>query len=84
MVHKSLNYLVHDYLKSMFTDRSAISTYLLCKGNLAVPRPVLIFCKNSFSYSGAVLWNSLPTELRQAQTHISFKSGCRGFLFDND
>ena len=43
-----------------------------------------ILLKNSFSYSGAVLWNSLPTNLRQAQTLASFKSGCRNFLFDND
>ena len=35
-------------------------------------------------YSGVVLWNSLPTNLRQAQTLASFKSGCRNFLFDND
>ena len=35
-------------------------------------------------YRGAVLWNSLPTNLRQAQTLASLKSGCRGFFFDNE
>jgi len=86
MVYKSLNGLAPDYLKSMFTDRIAISTYSLrnCEGKLAVPLPCNNFLKNSFSYSGAVLWNSLPTNLRQAQTLASFKSGCRGFLFDNN
>jgi len=85
MVYKSVNGLAPDYLKSMFTDRSAISTYSLrnCGGKLAVPLPRTNFLKNSFSYSGAVLWNSLPTNLQQAQTLASFKSGCRGFLFQN-
>ena len=36
------------------------------------------------SYSGAVLWNSLPTNLKQVQTLASIKSNCRGFLFDNE
>ena len=88
MFYKSLNGLVPAYLKSMFTDRSATSTYSLrnCEGKLALPLPRTNFLKNSFSYGGAVLWNSLPTctNLRQAQTLASFKSGCRGFLFDND
>ena len=85
MVYKSLNGLAPDYLKSMFTNRSAISTYSLrnCEGKLAVPLPRTNFLKNSFSYNGALLWNSLPINLRQAQSLASFKTGCRGFLFEN-
>jgi len=85
MVYKSLNGLTPNYVKSMFTDQSAISTYSVrdCEGKLAVPLPHTNFLKNSFSYSGAVLWNSLPTNLQQARTLASFKSGCRGFLFHN-
>ena len=84
MVCKSLNGLAPDYPKSMFTDGRAISAYSLrnCEGKLAVPLPRTNFLKNSFSYNGAVMWNSLPTDLRQPQTIASFKSGCRGFLFD--
>ena len=85
MVYKSLNDLAPDYLKSMFTDQSAISNYSLtnCEGKLAVPLPRTNFLKNSFGYNDAVMWNSLPTNLRQAQTIASFKSGCRGLFFDN-
>ena len=77
MVYKSLNGLAPDYPKSMFTDRSAISTYSLrnCEGKLAVPLPRTNFLKK--------ITLSLPTNLRQAQTIVSCKSGCRGFLFDN-
>ena len=42
-------------------------------------KPSVLFCylKNSFSYTGAVLWNSLPAGLRQAKTLESFKAGLR-------
>jgi len=86
MVYKSLNGLAPDYLESMFTDRSAISTNSLrnCEGKLAAQLPRTNFLKQkTVSASSAVLWNSLPTNLRQAQTLASFKSGCRGFLFHN-
>ena len=47
MVYKSLNGLAPDYLKSMFTDRRAISAYSLrnCEGKLAVPLPHTNFLK---------------------------------------
>jgi len=70
MVFKSLHVLAPDYLKSMFTDRSAISIYSLrdCEGKLTVPLlPYInLLKKNSVSFSGAVLWNSLPAYLLQA------------------
>ena len=74
IVYKSLNGLALDYLKSMFTDRSAISAYSLWNSEvkLAVPLPRTNFLKNGFSYNGAVMWNSLPTNLRQPQTIASF------------
>ena len=62
MVYKSLNGLAPDYLAEMFIDRSNITNYTLrdTSGKLAIPQPRTDYLKNSFSYSGAVLWNSLP------------------------
>jgi len=84
MVYKSLNGLAPEYLRSKFSNRCDISSYTLrdCMGKLAIPLPGTNVLKNSFSYSGAVLWNSLPVRLRQTQTLSSFKSSCSGF-FDN-
>ena len=82
MVYKSLNDLAPDYLRTKFTDRSSVTTYSLrdTEGKLAIPLPKTNFMKNSFSYSGAVLWNSLPLQLRQASTLSSFRSGCNRFF----
>ena len=47
MVYKSLNGLAPDYLKSMFTDPSATSSYSFrnCEGKLALPLPRTNFLK---------------------------------------
>ena len=74
MVHKSLHGLAPDYLCSMFTYCSSITSYSLrdTEGKLAIRKPRTDYLKNSFSYSGAVLWNSLPMDLRQANTLSKF------------
>ena len=55
MVSKSVNSLTPDYLRSMF-----VTGYQLrdTEGKLAIsiPLPRTNFFKNSFSYSGAVVW----------------------------
>ena len=78
MVYKSLNGLTPDYLSSKFVDRSSVSNYSLrdTEGKLAILQPHTNYMKNSFSYSGAVLWNSLPNELRQADSLSAFRAGC--------
>ena len=60
MVSKSVNSLTPDYLRSMFADRNIVTGYQLrdTEGKLAIsiPLPRTNFFKNSFSYSGAVVW----------------------------
>ena len=61
MVIKSLNGLTPEYLSELFVNRSDVTEYVLrdSVNKLVVPLPRTNFLKNSFSYSGAVLWNSL-------------------------
>ena len=83
MVYKSFNGLTRDYLNSKFVDRSSVSNnYSLrgTKGKLAIPQPLTNYMKNSFSYSGAVLWNSLPIELQQADSLSEFRAGYERFF----
>ena len=82
MVHKSLYGLAPDYLRSMFVNRSIVANYSLrdTEGKLAIPKPRTDYLRNSFSYSGAVLWNSLPTDLRQTENPNQFKAGCTNFF----
>ena len=82
MVYKSLNGLAPDYLSEMFVDRSSITNYALrdTGGKLALPQPRTNYLKNSFGYSGAALWNSLPAELRQANTLNKFRYDYSNFF----
>jgi hypothetical protein len=78
MVYKSLNGFVPDYLTEIFVDRSSVTNYTLrdTRRKLALPQPRT----NYLSYSGSVLWNSLPVELRQSSSLRKFKSDCSNFI----
>ena len=75
MVYKSLNCLAPDYMSSKFILRSdLLNSYSLkdSENKLAVPLLRTNYYRNSFCYSGAVLWNNLPTDVRQAKSLTGF------------
>ena len=49
---------------------------------LAVPQLRTEFYKRSLSYTGSVLWNSLPLEVRQLTSPSMFKGKLRDINFD--
>ena len=73
-VFKSLNGLTPAYLSNLFTFQDDVISYSLrdSKNKLTVPLPQTNFLKNSLSHSGAVLWNSLPYDVRQAESLDAF------------
>ena len=77
MVYKSLNGLTPEYMRSMFIHRDTVYFLREAEGKLNIPKSRTNYVKNSFSYTGAVLWNSLPLGLWQAETLESFKAGLR-------
>ena len=74
MMYKIVNNMVPDYLSSQFVFRSDTLTYNLSDCSLAIPQPRTNYCKRSLAYSGAVLWNSLPLDIRQSLSLNEFKS----------
>ena len=76
MVYKSLNGLSPDYLSCKFIPRNDINNSYDMRNSafkLAAPLTRTNYYKNSFSYSGTVLWNSLPSNVRQAASLTSFR-----------
>ena len=74
MLYKSLNDPVPGYLSSKFVKRFETSYSLRHSVNkVIVLFPRTDFMKNGFSYSGAVLWNSLPCDMREAKSLSQFK-----------
>ena len=74
MVFKSLHGLAPGYLCSKFERRETAYNLRDSENKLNVPLPRTNYYKNSFSYSGATLWNSLPRDIRQAESLGLFKS----------
>ena len=72
---KSINGLAPEYLTRKFIQRSDVNPYIPrdCENKLAIPLSRTNYLKNSFSYSGATLWNSLPSEARQASSLKIFR-----------
>ena len=49
--------------------------------NLQVPQPKREIFQNSFRYQGAVLWNSLPAQLKSAADLEAFKKSYKDLFF---
>ena len=74
-MYKILNNHTPKYLQEMFTTRT--STYNLrdSENKLSLPLPRTDYLKRTLSYSGALLWNSPPKELRSVKSLGVFKNG---------
>ena len=73
-----------DYLSNKFIFRNDTTSYRLRNSEmrLALPQPRTDYVRKSFSYSGAALWNSLPTDLRVSQTLGDFKTKLSNFTYE--
>ena len=80
MVYKCTHGLAPEYLQDTFVNR--VSNYFLRDSSHKFDVPLLCtnYPKNSIRYNGAVLWNGLPSTLRQAESIHIFKSGCKEFF----
>ena len=76
LMFKTANNLVPKYLSDKFTNVNTVHRHNLrgAQHNLFIPRPNTEALKTSFSYRGAVTWNSLSVEAKQATTLNSFYS----------
>ena len=71
-MHKTANNMIPAYVKELFETRSngIINTTLrsVSNENFVIPRPKLSIFKESLSYSGSVIWNSIPFEIKNSSS----------------
>ena len=84
MMHCIVNDTAPEYLTSRFVRRCDLTSYNLRENEykLAVPQPRTEFYKRSLYYSGSVLWNGLPLEVRQLTSPSIFKGKLRDINFN--
>ena len=73
MIFKSLNGLAPVYLHDLFSERHTNYDLSDSFRNLNLPKPSNDYLKCSFGYSGALLWNSLPENIRAITSIGQFK-----------
>ena len=65
---KVANSLVPQYICDLFQRRSEIAPHMslrsIANQNFAIPKPNLTLYKDSISYSGPVVWNSIPNDIK--------------------
>jgi len=70
---KSIHKLAPEYLSQLFTTRRAEYNLRNLEGKLDLPKPHTNYLKRSFSYTGALLWNNLPQQMRDVGSIGHFK-----------
>ena len=70
---KSLNGLTPVYLHDLFSERHTDYDLSDSFRNLNLPKPSNDYLKCSFGYSSALLWNSLPENIRAITSIGQFK-----------
>ena len=83
LVYKCLNNLAPDSLSSNLkyvSDSQPYFTRTAINKCLRTPKPDLSIMKHSFQYSGPFLWNTLPTNVTQSTTLISFKRSLKQYV----
>ena len=70
------NHSAPNFKDKFITRDTNLSNYNLRNAdiNFSVPKPRTEYLKKGFGYSGAVLWNSLPTQAKQTESLSSFKN----------
>ena len=73
MMYKTMNGFAPEYLQSLFSQRHSAYSLRNSEGRLTLSKPSTNYLKRSFSYSGAMLWNNLPKNLKNAASVEHFK-----------
>ena len=76
MMFKIINGRTPVHLKDMFAKNIGTSCYNLrtSRENIALPRARTDYYRNSFAFTGAKIWNSLPNDLKCERSLESFKN----------
>ena len=79
-MYKIHNYLSPSYLRRIFTNTSNVQSHNLRNSelNYYVRRPRMESAKGSLHCRGSVLWNKIPSEIRNLPSLNVFKTSFRG------
>jgi hypothetical protein len=72
--HKSPEYLCDMYkMRDINNDNGNITLRSVTNKNFCIPKCKLEMFKSSLTYSGPIIWNNLPKDLKKCQNLTTFK-----------
>ena len=81
---KVYNNVAPTYISENFILRNNVNTNIKLRsssnGCFIPPKPRTEYFKHSMRYSGCLVWNSLPEEVKSAQTIVTFHNRCLKWL----
>ena len=85
VMYKVSNNIAPEYLTDLFKMRESNSNSTLnlrsvSNKHFLIPKPKINLFKNSLSYSGALVWNSIPLDIKNSMTLDSFVQNCTFWL----
>ncbi|MCG7879537.1 MAG: reverse transcriptase domain-containing protein [Candidatus Thiodiazotropha endolucinida] len=89
IMYKVANNTAPSYLTDLFQMRNISSNDTLLNlrsvsnRNFLIPKPKINLFKNSLSYSGAIIWNSIPLEIKNSNSINIFINKCLAWMKDN-
>ena len=85
IMYKISNNIAPMYLINLFQRRNASDDTIsnlrsVANRNFLIPKPKLNLFKNSLSYSGAIIWNSIPLEIKNSNSLDIFVNKCKAWM----
>ena len=78
--YSTLTYLINLFQMRSASDDTITSLRSVTNKNFLIPKPKLNLFKNSLSYSGAIIWNSIPLEIKTSKSLDSFVNKCKAWM----
>ena len=78
-----MNQLAPSYLQDLFqVPSSDYNLRSVTDDNLKPPKPNLEIFKKSLQYSGSLIWNEIPHNVKKSESVKTFKEKCFSFMFN--
>ena len=74
------SYLINLLQMRNVSDDTISSLRSVANKNFLVPKPKLNLFKNSLTYSGAIIWNSIPLEIKNSSSLNIFVNKCKAWM----
>ena len=86
VMYKVANNIAPEYVTDLFhlrgnnSNETTSNLRSVFNRNFLIPKPSIGLFKGSLSYSGALIWNSIPIDIKNATSIHSFVNKCSAWM----